>query len=256
MSGDLSLPAADEPGDDLLILVPKAARPDAERVRALCAGAEFLDALGPELPDDTRLPTRSVAGAIALQRSGLTFDLAGLAPGPAVPVPDMGAALPEGLLPAQTTALSLRPGPHTAAGRRTLAVLREWFALARGLGEAFGAEALCWAPGGVVVPLASAERHIAAWEAAGRVPVALLASFHPTLDGALQSHGLAYFTGQELRIEPPLVDGGEQALARVLFTHLFYVGEQATTGQLAAPGGHTLRLDPSDDGRFVRVWPG
>lgn len=251
MSGDLSLPAADENGDDLLILVPKALRPDAERVRALCDGAGFLDELGPELPESSSKPSK----AIMLQRSGMGFDLAGLAPGPAVPVPDMGAALPESTGMAQTAGLSLRPGPHIAAGRRTLAVLREWFGLAHGLGEALGAQALCWVPGRVVVPLEAAERHIAAWEAQGRVPVAMLATFHPTLDGACQSRGLAYFTGQELRIEPPLVDGGEQALARVLFTHLLYAGTQDTTAQVADPAGHTLRLDPSEDGRFVRVWP-
>ena len=53
-----------------------------------------------------------------------------------------------------------------------------------------------------------------------------------------------------------LDEGEGDALARLLFTHLFYAGKQTQSGQLTAPDGHTLRIDPTADGRYVRVTPG
>lgn len=258
MSDDPTPRGASEAGDDLLILFARGDRPTASQVREACVAAHFADSAGPDLSDRSERVDIAPPGGIALQRAGLTFDLVGLAPGPAVPVPEMGEndAIRATILPSRTDAVSLRLGPHIAAGRRSVAILREWFALAAGLAESFGGTGLCWVPGAVAISLANLKHNLAAWDARCEVPVNLLASFRRTLDGAVQSHGLGYFTGQELRIESPLVGGSEEALARLLFTHLFYAGAQQGSAQLAAPDGHPLRLEPSGNGRFVRVWPG
>ena len=250
MSAELGPPEGEAIADDLLILFRRNPRPTFEQVRDSCDGAEIVDAAPHPLAN-------AVRGVIELRRAGLTFDLAGLAPGPAVPIPDLGGAeLDDAIAQDGTRALSLRVGPHIAAGRRTLAVLREWFALARGIGQRLGAEGICWVPGGVAIGMEGLARHLDSWAARGDVPVSLLASFRPTIDGALQSHGLHTFTGQELRIEPPLQRGEGDGLVRLLFTHLFYAGKQTQSGQLTAPDGHPLRIEPSADGRYVRVTSG
>ena len=250
MSDQLGSPEGEAIADDLLILFQRNPRPTFEQVRDACDGADIIDAAPQPLSDPSR-------GVVELRRSGLTFDLVGLGPGPAAPIPDLGGAEIEGAIGQDgTCALSLRVGPHIAAGRHTLAILRAWFTLAQGVGQRIGAEGICWVPGGVVIGMESLTRQIDSWEARGDVPVNLLASFRPTIDGALQSHGLHTFTGQELRIEPPLVRAEGNALARLLFTHLFYAGKQTQCGQLTAPDGHPLRIEPSADGRYVRVTPG
>mgnify|MGYP001201403963 FL=1 len=250
MSDEQALPEGEAIADDLLILFRRNPRPTFAQVRDGCDGADIVDAAPHPL-------AHAAPGIIELRRAGLTFDLAGLAPGPAMPIPDLaGAGIDDAIAQDGTRALSLRVGPHIAAGRRTLSVLREWFDLAQGIAANLGAEGICWVPGGVAIGMDGLARHLDSWEARGDVPVSLLASFRPTIDGALQSHGLHYFTGQELRIEPPLVQGEGNALARLLFTHLFYAGTQTQSGQLTAPDGHPLRIEPSADGRYVRVTPG
>ena len=258
MSEGLSGSAAREIGDDLLILFPHGTRPTVRRVHGQRETGGYADVSGPDLTEYRHKFDIGAPTGLALQRAGLVFDLVGLAPGPAIPAPDMGEAdrRREPILPTRTEATSLRLGPHIAAGKRSLAILREWFGLASGIAETFGATALCWVPGRVVIGIDRLPHHLQAWDGRGDVPVNLLADFRSTLDGAVQSSGLAFFTGQEFRIEPPLVRGGEDALARLIFSHLFYAGEQTATGQLAAPDGTPLRLEPSGNRRFVRVWPG
>jgi|TARA_R100000049_G_C1955282_1_gene108565 hypothetical protein len=253
MSAHSDDPAQPAPADDMLILFPREARPTAAAIMEVASDAPWLDHVGPEL-DDTD------GGAIALQRAGLGFDLTGLAPGLPLPVPHPLSALelPSDFAPARIAAASLRLGPHIEAGRGNLAILREWFALAAALGEALGAAGIVWTPAGLALGPAMLARNLQAWAARGELPVTLLASFHPTLDGAVQSRGLAFFIGQEFRIEPQLVRGAGQvdALARLLFRHLVYAGPQSETGQLSTPDGHPLRIEAAAAGHAIRVWPG
>ena len=258
MSGELMRSDASEIGDDLLILFARDERPTARRVRQQCADAGYIDSIGPDLAATDRPRDIAPPCGLSLGRAGFTFDLVGLAPGPAVAIPriDLSQSLQEVVLPARIEAASLRLGPHVAAGRNSVSILREWFVLAHGLADTFGGAAICWTPGGVAIEPDRLGRHFDAWQRRGELPVGLFASFRRTLDGALQSHGLRYFTGQEFRIEPNLLRGDEDSLARLLFTHLFYAGEQDQTGQLATPEGQAIRLEPSANRRFVRVWPG
>jgi hypothetical protein len=253
MSAHSDDPARPEPADDLLILVPRGARPTAAAITQVARNAPWLDHAGPELGG-------TAGGTIALQRAGLGFDLAGLAPGVPLPVPHPLSAceLPDDFAPASIAAVSLRLGPHIEAGRGSLAILREWFALATALADSLGASGIVWTPAGLALGPPLLARNLQAWTARGELPVTLLASFHPTLDRAVQSSGLAFFTGQEFRIEPQLVGGTQQVdtLARLLFRHLVYAGPQSETGHLSTPDGHPLRIEPAADGRTIRVWPG
>ena len=116
MSAHSDDPARPEPADDLLILVPRGARPTADAIAQVARNAPWLDHAGPELGG-------TAGGTIALQRAGLGFDLAGLAPGVPLPVPlpvphPLSACeLPDDFAPASIAAVSLRLGPHIEAGQ-------------------------------------------------------------------------------------------------------------------------------------------
>ena len=156
------------------------------------------------------------------------------------------------------TTSRLPASPLYRCGSARISILREWFALAAALADSLGASGIVWTPAGLALGPALLARNLQAWTARGELPVTLLASFNPTLDGAVQSSGLAFFTGQEFRIEPQLVGGTQQVdtLARLLFRHLVYAGPQSETGHLSTPDGHPLRIEPAADGRTIRVWPG
>jgi hypothetical protein len=72
----------------------------------------------------------------------------------------------------------------------------------------------------------------------------------------MHSEGLALFTGQELRLEPELVRDPAAAakLAVRLIDHLVERGRIAKQEVTAGPDEGSLRLEPSANGQFVRVW--
>ena len=75
-------------------------------------------------------------------------------------------------------------------------------------------------------------------------------------DGGLQSQGIALFTGQELRLEPELVVD-RAAAAKVALRLMHWMVETGTLreeARLTGPDGLPLRLEPSENGRFVRAW--
>ena len=78
------------------------------------------------------------------------------------------------------------------------------------------------------------------------------------MGSALQSMGLAYFTGQELRLEADLAMDADSStrLGLRIAEMLAHRGPLEQVELFAGPDGGTVRLEPSGNGRFVRVWPG
>ena len=78
------------------------------------------------------------------------------------------------------------------------------------------------------------------------------------MDGALQSIGLDFWIGQEIRIEPPLATDRVAAtrLGVRLINHLIMVGGLSQAEPMTAPDGRKLVLTPSGNRKFVRVWQG
>jgi len=83
-----------------------------------------------------------------------------------------------------------------------------------------------------------------------------LTSFFETLDGGLQSVGLDYFIGQELRIEPSLATekGAATRLAIRLVNQLVVMGGIHESERVIAPDGTRLVMRPSRNKNFIRVW--
>jgi hypothetical protein len=194
-----------------------------------------------------------------LLREGLTFDLSGLDPGPASAFPafDHRFDLPALPSPDSCEAVVLRPGPHLAEGASSLPVMRGLLALGCEMVRQFDdVIAVGWGPAGTVIGPRFFESVTSAWLDGGPFPALGLTAFVETPDGALESVGLAFWTGQELRIEPPL-SADRVAATRLgirLANHLVIIGGLAEDDRIVAPDGTRLVLRPSRSRAIVSVW--
>jgi hypothetical protein len=196
---------------------------------------------------------------LELLRDGLTFDLSGLAPGPASIFPDIAHRFDLPVLPASGDheAMILRPGPHLVAGGHSLPVVRTMLALACDLVRHFDdLVAVGWGPAGTAIGRRFFESVTSAWLDGGPFPALGLTAFVETPDGALQSEGLAFWIGQELRIEPPLSTDRVAAtrLGIRLVNHLVLAGGLTADDRITAPDGTRLVLRASRGRAIISVW--
>ena len=190
---------------------------------------------------------------------GLTFDLSGLAPGPESPFPEIAHRfdLTELPMPGEYEVMTLRPGPHLAASGNSLPVIRIMVALACDLVRHFDQlAAVGWGPAQTAIGRRFFESVTAAWLDGGPFPALGLTAFTETADAALQSAGLSFWIGQELRIEPPLSADRVAAtrLATRLINHLVLAGGLAADDHITAADGTRLVLRPSTDRTIISVW--
>ncbi|KPQ28658.1 MAG: hypothetical protein HLUCCX21_04560 [Porphyrobacter sp. HL-46] len=195
---------------------------------------------------------------VELLRDGLTFDLLGLAPGAACAAPDIAhrfdlASPAEGDI---FESLVIAPGPHLAGGERSVPVLRAMLALARDLTLHFpDLAAAYWGPSHSTIGRRFFESIITAWLDGGAFPALGLTAFEESDDGALQSVGLAFWIGQELRIEPP-ISADKVAATRLgvrLINQLVIVGGIGESERIIAPDGTRLVMQASRNSQYVRV---
>ena len=193
-----------------------------------------------------------------LLREGLTFDIHGLAPG--VPC-DFGTLdnrfdIEQSPASMRLEALKIVPGQHLAGAAHTLPVARGMIALARDLVHHFDdLEAIGWGPAQSVIGKRYFESVATAWLDGGAFPALGLTAFRETFDGALQTVGLDFWIGQELRIEPPL-SADRIAATRLgvrLVNQLILIGGLEKAEHVLAPDGSQLVMRPSRNGKFVRI---
>lgn len=197
---------------------------------------------------------------LELLATGLTFDLVGLAPGEAAEPPPCvhSYALAANLEPAGMEALTLRPGPHLAGGHAMLPVVRSLAGLGATLSAVDGVEAVAWHPARSWCGTGYFRDGVQRWIEGGVFPGLGLTALAATADGGMQSEGLSLFTGQDLRIEPELMLD-KAAVAKIgvrLIDYLVEAGPIDGPLRLVGPDGQPLRLEPSANKRFVRVWRG
>ncbi len=232
------------------------ARPDVATVRRAVEAAEKVAiSHGGEEPG-------GAAGGQALWLEllidGMTFDLSGMAPGAGYAAaelrnryevsPNFGEALGEGLC--------LLPGPHLAGGRATVPVVRAQAALGAELVRRLpGALAIAWTPARTLVGRDFYLSMIEAWLAGGPFPALGLCAFRQMLGGAVQSEGLAFFTGQELHFDNAQFPDPAAAvrLGLRLVNELVGGGRIAEAVSLTGSEGARVTLRPSGNGRFLRV---
>ncbi len=193
-----------------------------------------------------------------LLREGLTFDLEGIAPGPASEFPEIEHRFdleqsPNGF---RFDAMRISIGQHLSGGERSLPIMRGMVGLARDLTHHFDdVKAVVWSPSKSAIGRQYFESVSTAWIEGGSFPALGLTAFRETIDGALQTVGLDYWIGQELRIEPPLA-GGKFIATRLgvrLVNQLILVGGLSESERIVAPDGGRLIMRSSKNSKFVRV---
>lgn len=195
---------------------------------------------------------------IELLRDGLTFDLSGLAPGPAFTPPAIAHRFDFAAHPAEADLelLAIAPGPHLSGGERSMPVLKGMLALTRDLALQFDdLQAVFWPPASSAIGRRFFVSVITTWLEGGAFPALGLTAFEESPDGALQSVGLAFWIGQELRIEPPLTTDKIAAtrLGVRLINQLVIVGGIAESERITAPDGTRLVMQPSRNGQYIRI---
>lgn len=197
-------------------------------------------------------------GWLELLVGGLAFDLAGLLPARPAPTPArryvFGLDGPE--LPDDLEAVELVPGVHLAGGAALLPVVRATAAIAASLAQLPGLRAVCWHPADTWTETTLFARMIASWLGGGVFPALGLTSLIRDDDGGVRSDGLAFFTGQELWLEPDAEETPAEAakLAVRLIHRLVEDGAIHSVSELIAPDGACLDVEPSLDGRLLRIW--
>jgi hypothetical protein len=240
------------------LLFETGARPGRHAIATLAKDAAFGVSLDPA--DIGSGGTGPAGDWLELISNGLTFDLVGLAPGSAAPAPPGGQAfgLPAEFEPTLLEAITLRPGPHLVEGARMLPVVRSLAWLSAQLADLPSTRAVSWHPARCWCSPRYFRDSVLRWMEGGVFPGLGLATLAPMADGGMQSQGLALFTGQELRLEPELAkDRAAGAKIALRLMHwLVENGPVEAEERVPGPDGLTLRLEPSGNRRFVRVWRG
>ena len=186
--------------------------------------------------------------------TGLTFDVAGLAPGPAEPMPSIAHryGLADNLSVAGLEAVLVQPGAHLAGAAAMLPVVRGCVALGAALATHSAAAAVVWIPARTAMAPDYFAATIGDWLSGGAFPALGLTSLVPGRSG-ITSEGLAFFTGQELEVAGSDLAHTGRVAVRMVHTLVGH-GRLAAPTPLEGPEGEPLHAEPSDDGKWVRVW--
>jgi hypothetical protein len=223
-------------------------RPDRAAIAAIAGLLEEI-----AVPDGDRLIRAE------LLSQGLTFDLGGLMPGPAAAFPAIEHRFDLPAMPSADgfEALALTLGPHLAAGGRSQPVSRGMLGVTCELVRHFDdLDAVCWGPSRSAIGRRFFESVVSAWLDGGAFPALGLCTFAAQADGVLESIGLGFWIGQELRIEPPLSTDKVAAtrLGVRIINQLVLTGGIEGDERITAPDGTRLVLRPSIDRALINVW--
>ena len=242
----------------LTLLFAAGGRPSAEDVELLLTAS---DGAGDDRkPIAARISSQRgrAEGWLEILSSGLAFDLSGLDPAPALPVPAgrhfFGLSRDADNFAFE--AIAITPGPHLEGAGAMVPVVRIMAALASRLAAELGALAVCWQPAGSWMDVQYFARIVEGWSQGGAFPALGLTGIERTQDGGVESDGLAYFIGQELRVETRKGEAVADTvkLAARMIDHLVNHGAIAQREALTGPTGEALLAEPSPDGKFVVVW--
>ena len=238
-------------GEGISLLFTPGERPGADQVESLLGSG-----VGGESP--ARVSARvDGQGWIELLASGLTFDMSGLSPAAphASPAPEHFFGLPADMSAFDLESVNLSPGPHIAAGRAMLPVVRSMVGLAANLALHLPVKVVCWQPARSWMDARYFARQTLTWLSGGAFPSLGLTAIRRRDDGRFCSVGLDYFVGQEVAIAPLPAEAPADTvkLGVRIIDHVLRQGAVTTAQALVGPSGEPLSLEPSSDGRELRV---
>lgn len=197
---------------------------------------------------------------LELLTDGLTFDVLGLSPDPAIAVPTIRhhvASTAEDVT--ECEAIGVFPGPHIAHGAHALPVVRAMLRLGAALVRELGTvQAVSWPPAGSSIAPEFFSSSVEAWLKGGPFPALGLVGIVFDDEGRLRSDGLSFFTGAELELSEELSQ--DRLAATRLFVRLVHelvgsdVPEEAV--QVTTEDAGMLTLEPDPRERLIRVKPG
>jgi hypothetical protein len=172
------------------LLVDNDARPDAAGVQRLAERGAF--SISNAMSAD--------AGWVELLSDGLTFDLAGLAPGPAIAAPVIANWYGVEPVPNGCAAITLAAGPHLAGAEHLLPVVRVAAALVASLSALPGVRSVSWLPADCATRPDWFATAVQAWLRGGPFPALALSALERGEPGTLSSRGLGFLIGHDFRL--------------------------------------------------------
>lgn len=142
--------------------------------------------------------------------------------------------------------VSISLGTHVAGGERVPAIIQALLEVARRLGSSLGAQAVIWHPAGVVSGFAYFSEAVGDYSAGGAIPVLALVNFKAGSDEVINSTGLSYLSGQELRVARSTMDNSDMMRRVVRVVH-----DVAVNGQIS----ETVKLDGIEPEEIVELQP-
>ncbi|NLR70120.1 hypothetical protein HGI47_04430 [Novosphingobium sp. ERN07] len=199
-------------------------------------------------------PDDAVEGWAEVLRDGLTFDINGLAGGPAQTAPSVNAGV--GISPAELdglASLSLAPGPHLAGAQRLLPVIRVATNLLLDLARIGPAKAIAWLPAKLLIRVDLFERAVLPWLEGGPFPAPAFVALHGNAEVGLQSTGLNFFIEQEFLLQSAAPENAGQ-LPRVairLIDWLVAHGPISSPTEAVLAGTGAVLLEVDTGGRIL-----
>lgn len=137
-------------------------------------------------------------------------------------------------------------------------VVRTIAGLAANLALPLPVKAVCWHLTASWMDPDYFVRIVVNWLSGGAFPALGLTAVEQTGDAGVESVGLSFFIGQEVRVEavPEETSAETVKLAVRVIDYLVKEGPLNALHELKGPSGEPLLAEPSSDGRRVRVWRG
>ncbi|MXP25081.1 hypothetical protein GRI39_03345 [Altererythrobacter indicus] len=200
----------------------------------------------------------ATVGRTSLSYAGFQFELNGLSPGrPAfVPRETRNARIGVEFRSGEFESVELSLWVAKNVEFRLANPVRALTHVAAELSELPDARAVQWNRSKNLCQTERFRNAIRKWPKRDALPSEGLISICRMPDGGLQTDGLHLFSGQEVRLEPEVAEAVTESHQIALSIAQRFARE----GALAAPmriknpfGGH-LRIEPSENKRFIRVW--
>jgi hypothetical protein len=194
-------------------------------------------------------------GWLELLASGLTFDLSGFAPGPALRAMPCDQAF--GLVAHDQAGdcLTLEPGPHIRSGSAMLPVIRVMARLAARLTELLPVSAVGWPPAATCMEPGYFRRVVDNWLNGGAFPALGLTAILRDENGTARSRGLELLVGQELHVDPAAGESFADTakLTARMIGEILEIGGLDDSTEFTAPHGERLLAEVSGDRRTVHL---
>lgn len=195
-------------------------------------------------------------GTAELLRDGLTFDISGLSPEPALPAPEAvhRVALPGDFSIDGLEAAWFAVGPHLAGAENLLPVLRVAGAILRQLCALGALEAIVWRPARVVMSPVWFAEAVGVWLAGGPFPALALTALARSPDG-ISSEGLGFLTGQEFTLHSRngAPSREDSRIAVRLTDWLVSHGRVKSAREVVLSGVGAVWLEPEERGRINAI---